>query len=523
LRSDKILAWKHTLSRGLAAARRTVRRPPRWLLLALLLVAITASYVYIITAGKFTKWPTWNANYNLQAEGFRAGHTHLLIPPSPELLSRPNPYDWSNVNLWFWDASLYKGHYYLYWGPLPALVLAGFKTVFRITDEIGDQYPLFAFYLIQLIVGALFIERMARRLFPGLPFPLVLLGVVVFAYANPTPYMIATPGIYEAAIAGGQAFLLLGMLFAFNAVWRADSRAPPRGQLAAAGCCWAFAIACRASVGVAVFALCLAALLAARRPGHAGWWQLIRSGCWLAGPVAIGVFALLGYNKVRFDSWLEFGLKYQLNTLPLVTSLSFIPPNLFSYLLRPMASSCQFPFLSAFHNIGLRGFPSWLPLPRGYTTPEPLIGLVTSAPWVGLLLVAPVTAGRAVLRRLRMGERIASDHQGRMRVWCALSLLALGTLCVLPIIAHNGTTMRYLADMSTGLVLLAIWCAFTLYQAVQSRPWLRRATIVAFIVLAAVTVVIGALLGFQGYDNMFGRHNPELLARLTRALSYCKR
>jgi hypothetical protein len=46
---------------------------------------------------------------------------------------------------------------------------------------------------------------------------------------------------------------------------------------------------------------------------------------------------------------------------------------------------------------------------------------------------------------------------------------------------------------------------------------------VAFIALAAVTVVIGALLGFQGYDNMFGRHNPELLARLTRALSYCKR
>jgi hypothetical protein len=523
LRSDRILAWKLALARSPAAAWRTIRRPPRWLVLALVVAAIEVLYVFIITAGTFTHWPGWNANYNLQAEGFRAGHLYLLTPVSPELLAKANPYDWANVRLWFWDATLYKGRYYLYWGPLPALMLAGFKTVFRIDQEIGDQYPLFLFYTMYLVAGALVIERMARRLFPGVPFALVVLAVIVFGCANPTPYMIATPGIYEAAIIGGQAFLLLGLLFAFNAVWRADSRPPPRVQLVAAGCCWVFAIACRASVGVAVFALCLLALFAARAPGRAGWWQLVRNGCWLGGPVTLGILGLLAYNKARFDSWLEFGLRYQLNTLPLVSSRKFVPLNLFSYMLRPLAHACRFPFLSAYYNIGVRGFPSWVTLPPGYTTPEPLVGLLPSAPWVGLLLVAPVVACRALLRRLRDRERGERDHQGRIRTWCALSLLALGTLCVLPIIAHNGTTMRYLADMSTGLVLLAIWCAFTLYGAVQSRPWLRRTTIAGFVTLAAVTVVIGALLGFQGYDDMFGRHNPELAARLTRALSFCGR
>ena len=70
----------------------------------------------------------------------------------------------------------------------------------------------------------------------------------VFAYANHTPFEIATPGIYEAAIVGAQAFLLLGLLFAFDAVWRADAeRPPPAWLLLAAGASWALSIGSRVS------------------------------------------------------------------------------------------------------------------------------------------------------------------------------------------------------------------------------------------------------------------------------------
>jgi hypothetical protein len=105
----------------------------------LLLAAIELTYVFIITAGTFTTWPTWNANYNQLAEGFRAGHLHVISEPSPALLARPNPFDWSNFNLWYLDASLYKRHYYLYWGPVPALLVLAFKVVARIKAEVGDQ------------------------------------------------------------------------------------------------------------------------------------------------------------------------------------------------------------------------------------------------------------------------------------------------------------------------------------------------------------------------------------------------
>ena len=59
---------------------------------------------------------------------------------------------------------------------------------------------------IRLLAGALLIERMARRMFAGVPAFLVALGILVFAYANPTPWLLARGAIYESAIAGGQAF-----------------------------------------------------------------------------------------------------------------------------------------------------------------------------------------------------------------------------------------------------------------------------------------------------------------------------
>ena len=50
----------------------------------LLLVAIEVSYLFIITAGTFTTWSTWNTNYDLIAEGFRAGvrRSTLIAPAS---------------------------------------------------------------------------------------------------------------------------------------------------------------------------------------------------------------------------------------------------------------------------------------------------------------------------------------------------------------------------------------------------------------------------------------------------------
>jgi hypothetical protein len=498
------------------------RERGRWIALALLVVAVEVIYLYVITAGTMKTWPTWTRNYDLQAEGFRAGHLYLTVAPPPELLAQPNPYDWANQRLWFWDAILYEGRYYLYWGPFPAFALAAIKIVFGINEPIGDQYPTFAFYSLHLIAGTLLIERVARRLFPAVPFVLVVAAVLAFALGNPTPYMIASPAIYEAAIAGAQAFVLLGLVFAFDAVWSAETSPPRRAPLVLAGVSWAIAIACRASLGPPVLLLCVAVLAVVfRRSEQRPLKTLLVSASWLAGPVGLGVGLLLAYNKARFGSWLDFGMSYILNTLPFVTKSSFVPLNVYSYLLRPMDTVCRFPFVSGVRDIAQRGFPEWIRMPEGYWTGEPLVGLLRTTPWVWLSAVAIYRFSRRAWCCPRATLR-SLDRSGRLHLWAGACFGMLATIPAVPFIAVFCATMRYVADFSSGAILLATVSAFGLYQSVRDRPSARRLVMATCLVLAGATIVLGLLFGIQGYDDMFKWHNPRLFEAMVRDLSLCR-
>ena len=194
------------------------------MLLVLGFAVIEVTYLFIVSAGRFTDWPTYLTFLDDQAEGFRAGHLHFAIEPAAALLAKANPFDPAWKPLWYWDASLYNGHYYLYWGPVPALLLAGFKTLCRVHTRVGDQYVVFALTSLQALAGLLLIDRAHRRLFPALPGVFVVLAVAVFAFVNPTLYNLARAGVYEAAIVGGHAFLVTGLLFAFHAVTSAGRR-----------------------------------------------------------------------------------------------------------------------------------------------------------------------------------------------------------------------------------------------------------------------------------------------------------
>ncbi len=490
--------------------------------MVLLLAAIEVTYVFIISAGTWSTWPTWNANYNQLAEGFRAGHLYIPTAPSPELLAQRNPFNWSNMRLWYLDASLYKGHYYLYWGPLPALVLLAVKVAARAHAEVGDQYVLFVAYTLLLIAGAVLIARVTRRLFPSVPRAMIFVAVLALAYVSPTTYLFATPGIYQSAIASAQAFLVLGLLPAFDAVWTASDGRPGRGRLIAAGCCWGAAIACRVSAVLPVAAFVALTALFATTEDWRRWRGLaVRLLC-LGTPVALVLFALAAYNRARFDSWFEIGVKYQLNTFPFVTSARYVPLGIYSYLLRPLGFSCRFPFVSALGDIGARGFPKGTVFPPGYSTHEPQAGLFVTSPWTWLFVPALIVAAQRSIRWLRSERRpIGPDRALRAHVWCAGSFLALALLMPMVFVPAFDTTMRYVADFSTGFTLFATWGAWMLLARLPAG-WPRRAGLFVLVALAAATVVLGLLLGWEGYDQMFKWHNPHLYESLRAKLSFCK-
>jgi len=89
-------------------------RRRRWLLLLLGFAAIETVYVFFISAGRLTGWPTYSTFMNDLADGFRGWHLHLATEPPPALVAKANPFDPAWRPLWYWDASLHGGHYYLY-------------------------------------------------------------------------------------------------------------------------------------------------------------------------------------------------------------------------------------------------------------------------------------------------------------------------------------------------------------------------------------------------------------------------
>jgi hypothetical protein len=488
----------------------------RWLLLAFGFTVIVAAYVFFVSAGRFTSWPTYLTFLDDQAEGFRAGHLHFAIEPSPALLSKTNPFDPAWKPLWYWDASLYNGHYYLYWGPVPAFLLAVFKTAFRIQARVGDQYVVFALACVQALAGMLLIDRVQRRLFPTLPRVFVVLAVAVFAFANPTLYNLARAGVYEAAIVGGHAFLIAGLLFAFDAISAVGRQ---RSRLLLAGACWALALGCRASIAPAVALLVAATCWLAAPRGLQRWRLRALALAWLGTPVALGVAFLLTYNKLRFDAWLDFGRHYQLTWIAFGASKSFVLANAWSYALRPIAVGCTFPFLHGISDAGARALPSWLHRPDGYIAYEPVVGCLLALPWAWL---APVGAVSGIRRAWALGRgRGDADATAVALTWVAVTTALAATASFIVPLSLFWATMRFLGDAAPALTLLATLGWWLAQARFGEHPALRRLIASGAIVMALATVATGVALGFEGQYKHFRQHNPALLDRLEKRLSVC--
>ena len=479
-------------------------RPPRWLWIALLVLAIELVYAFMVGGGSLSTWPTWTRFYDLQAAGFRSGHLYLARLPDPRVLAEKDPWDPSLRSLWLWDASLYQGHYYSYWGPLPALVLTA------IGPGYGDEYATFALLSVELVAGVLLIERMARRVFARVGFGWVVGAIVLFAFASPNPWMLARPAVYEAAIGGGAGFLLLGLVFAFDAVTSEPGSRSERRALLLAGAVWALGLACRVTVGPP--AVLLAAWTALLLPRTERFRALVSA----ITPLAVTVLLLLLYNELRFNSWLDFGASSQHSWMRQHFSWAYVLPNAYSYLLRPVSLSCHFPFVAAMSKPEPSWFLAGLGLPEGYSTAETVAGLRFVAPWFLLALPAPVLAARraspAGLASLLPGARAF--------VFCGIAFtLALAN--GVPMMAQFIAIMRYLGDVSGALTLAGIFTVFALLDRLASPVYARRLGAAIAVALAAITIAAGLSLGMQGPMDSFARLYPASFVRVASTLSFC--
>ncbi len=268
-------------------------------ILVLLLVLFTYLWYF-----KTRNFPADNNYYSQLAIAFKKGQLYLGEKPSPALLALNNPYNYqARKGIDFpWDASLYNGRYYLYWGPIPALLLTAFDD--KLVSKIGDQHLTFIFTCGLFLYIYLFSFTIWRRFFQKLPEWMFFIAIITVGIALPFTWLLSNPRIYEASISSGQFFLIGGCYWAYAFIANPTSRT---WKLILTSLHWACAIGSRITLAPAVAFMIIMVLIKVAREN----WPFIISTktnftiLTLILPITICGAGLAWYNWARLDLYLS--------------------------------------------------------------------------------------------------------------------------------------------------------------------------------------------------------------------------
>jgi hypothetical protein len=482
----------------------------RWVGAATLLVSlfVLLGYWWFITAGKMFEWTAWSAYYNLLADAFLQGQVHLLVEPGKELLALVNPYDWdarqaSGVD-YLWDITFFDGKFFIYWGPVPALILMPIKLLLPGNPVVDDQYLLLGFLAACFLTSMGLLIAVWKEYFRGQPGWLLPVAALVIGFSNPSFWMLGRPSVYETAIVSGQFWLVLGLLFAFKA-FSSGSHKKTNILLLISGISLTCAVGSRALLAPPVIFSGLMILWQLKK--HSKNHSKFSSMAMVFGvPLLVGAGLLMGYNLARFKDPFEIGLRYQLTGpamqhYDLVSSIKYVVPNLFGYLVRMPLLETDFPFVSAIF-ISETMWPFYIRLPEYYVYHEPIVGMLTVVPTLFFF----VASGSLLLPSADQHYTLVLSKL-RWLVYClAGNFMITGGLLMIYIFS----SMRFQYELVVPGNLLAILGFWSTHRMLSKRPGLQNLVSTLFVFTAIITVFCGWLLGMGEPTNRFEELNIVL-------------
>ncbi len=479
-------------------------------------------YLFFASAGTWSIWPEYSRYYDDLATAFRAGHLYLGIQPSTAFLALSDPYEPAARNTpelrafvdQVYDLSFYRGRFYQYRGPAPALLLLIVKLFYP--GPIADQFLAFGFLSGLLIFTVLLILELWRGLYDDVPFSLAWIGILAAALACPIPWMLSNAGIYEATISGGQFFLIGGLYFAWTGV---KTQPFSQARLLAAAVFWALASASRLTALVPAGFLTFMLLAWAMTNGGQTRpiLKTIPRILILAAPLTVAVVALGLYNWARFGSVFESGLRYTLGFHNLDRSYAesfsatYALPGMWMYLFHPFATQSRFPFVLATSGKS----PSFLYLGETniYHSAE-VAGLLFSVPFVLFSVVSFATAVASLAARHFKRADPTDDDRGKRLRWVSACLIGSTILSFGVVLLYFDVRMRFLADFVPSLMLLSILGAFQGFRWMRGKAAGRWLFMLGTVALATASVSLGLLLGMAENFGWFRKYNPHLIKQL---------
>ncbi len=472
-------------------------------------------YFWYVTAGKWV-WTPLTFYYDHLADAFLRGSVALLEKPPAALAALANPYNFDNrLGIDFiWDASYYGGNYYLYWGPVPALIAALIKSVRPLA--LDDQQLVFLFMAELVVVMAALLHWLRTIFFPKAPAWTAAFLLLAGMLSLPALWIINRSSVYEGAIAGGQFFLILGLYAGLRGMFSGRKAI----WLVLAGLAWGASIGCRVNNAAAITWLVLVILIYLLRHKNQRNDWILPVFC-LCFPLLLWGLGLGGYNYGRFGNFLEFGHRYQLTAKALpenysdVSSIGYILPNLYNLLARPFILNLrEFPFIHI-PSVNHKLWPALIHIPPHYVSDEPAAGIFQAVPLFWLILLPTLKPARFVWNWFRKRQTQDPPISLPTLPWVGwmvggAAIAILGSLSIF--IASN---LRYLMDLVPLLTIisaLSFWWALEFFR--NSRSW-RAGVFTLLILLGTVTIAFGLLAGFNEYPYRFQTINPQLYSALS--------
>jgi len=483
-----------------SAGPAAVRRGGRWEWVALGVVLLLVGWFYLWTVDperEITAFTRQSGDYYaLLTRGFLKGHLWLDVKADPFLATLANPWDATQrAGHGMHDATYFHGHYYLYFGVTPVLVL--FLPLRLLAGVFLDQSLAVAWFAWLGTAAAVWLLAAARRrYFPGASPAVVTGAAVALGLANMVPALLRRPGVWEVPITCGYACFML----ALAALYQALLARRPAAWAALSSLLLGLAVGARPIYLPACLAWALPLAAWARDAG--GWRRCWRDPAWQRRLLAVVLPAaaigagLAAYNYARFGDLLEFGQRYQMSgddgAKTSFFGWHYLWYSFRLYVLAPAGWGPFFPFVQIIH------IPT---APAGQLGVEDPYGLLPNIPFVLAGLGLLTATGR---------RRLGADR--RLGVFCGATLAAT-VITMVTVMSFGGVTNRYMVDFVPGFVLLAClgWLALTTRP--WYRGWRRRALGPVLAALLVFSTGFNVLVSF-GHNNLLAALHPAVYARL---------
>lgn len=464
---------------------------------------ITITSVCIAVGMTISKIPADAEDYFHQDSGnqiseelvlaFENKQVSLLQKPSDRLLEMEDPYDnilrnSENISS-AWDHVFYDGKYYSYYGIAPVILL--FLPYHMITDSFfPTDIAVLIFSAIGLIFLAMTYNAIIKRWFRRIPSGCYIAGLIIVMTVCGIWFSVGRPLFYEISISSGFAFVALGAYFLITSNVISDGKTS-LPKVVFASLFLAIAVLCRPTLAVYSICACVYYAIGFRKSAEItdseGVIQTIRKRRIIYLVCALMPFVILGsvqmwYNYVRFDSPLDFGIKYSLTINDFVDAeyhTLFVLIGLFAYLFQFPTIKADYPYVETWFTY----FKA-----NGYYFKD--AGQTSGIVWLALPVFGYILSGKA-LKRL-------PDRKSRLKATAIVGFpCVIMPLLIIFSIWESGYAVRYVADFSWQIIIGALAVLFFLYQTSHNETLKKLFRyFMAFSVIASIIVNVPQIFTF---------------------------